>query len=256
MAELVIGSGPGTRELAAITFTEAAATGRDRVRNFREADRLDLDVDARARVRVVLADVDEIITTLSFANRLLGEFPWKRPAQVPKWRTRSRPRSFRPPMGALVDDLHGPRPRGVLDPGVCSASRAAGQVARIFDDNWDRLGPWARTALTPVDVSAVASPWVRPRPLDAADPTTCSGHLRTTPGRSAGLAVRWGPEALLTALVRAGKLSAGRAARRLAQADLTSSPPWNAEAAAWSGARPSGEVLGVLADRLRAALEG
>ena len=62
VAELVIrGRVTVPRELAAITFTEAAAAElRDRVREQleQEAERIDLDDDERARVRGVLADVD------------------------------------------------------------------------------------------------------------------------------------------------------------------------------------------------------
>jgi len=279
VAELVIsGRVTAPRELAAITFTEAAAAElRDRVREQleRDADRLDLDDEARARVRGVLADVDEItITTLhGFASRLLGEFPLEA-GLPPGFEVEDEIEAsvrFDRRWVALVDDLHtDPDLREVLGRALVLGLplRRLSEVARIFDDNWDRLGPVReRTALSPVDVSAVTEPLgAALGHLDACvdpDDLLCE-HLENHAGpihRELTLLTEVGdPEARLTALVRAGKLNS-RSGRQ----------------EAWHGAKPEvvaaleaaevarvalvhahrSEALGLLTDRLRRfALEG
>ena len=279
VAELVIsGRVTAPRELAAITFTEAAAAElRDRVREQleRDADRLDLDDEARARVRAVLADVDEItITTLhGFASRLLGEFPLEA-GLPPGFEVEDEIEAsvrFDRRWVALVDDLHtDPDLREVLGRALVLGLplRRLSEVARIFDDNWDRLGPArGRTALSPVDVSAVTEPLgAALGHLDACvdpDDLLCE-HLENHAGpihRELTLLTEVGdPEALLTALVRAGKLSS-KSGRQ--EAWHGAKPEVAAALEAAEAARVAlvhahrSEVLGVLTDRVRRfALEG
>ena len=170
VAELVVtGRVTSARQLAAITFTEAAAAElRDRVREQLELEvgRIERTDEERARVEAVLADVDEItLTTLhGFASRLLGEFPLE--AGLPpgfevedeieasvrfdrRWRD-------------LLDDLHqDPELRPVLARALAlrlPLSRLS-EVAAVFDDNWDRLGKGGvDRALTPVTIDGVVDP--------------------------------------------------------------------------------------------------
>jgi ATP-dependent helicase/nuclease subunit A len=279
VAELVIqGRVTVPRELAAITFTEAAAAElRDRIREQleQEAERIDLDDGERARVRSVLADVDEItITTLhGFASRLLAEFPLEA-GLPPGFEVEDEIEAsvrFDRRWLALVDDLHtDARLREVLGRGLVLGLplRRLAEVARVFDDNWDRLGPpRPETALHPVDVTAVLEPLAdavahRDHCIDP-DDLLCE-HLDNVAApvhRDLTLLVGADdPEALLTALVRTGKLSCS-----------------NGKQGVWSGRKPDvtaaleaaeaarvalihqhrSEVLGILAERIRAfAVEG
>ncbi|HEY8058121.1 MAG TPA: UvrD-helicase domain-containing protein, partial [Acidimicrobiales bacterium] len=279
VAELVIrGRVMNPRDLAAITFTEAAASElRDRVREQleREADRLDLDVDARARVRAVLADVDEItITTLhGFASRLLGEFPLEA-GLPPGFEVEDEIEAsvrFDRRWVELVDDLHtDPQLREVLGRALVLELplRRLSEVARIFDDNWDRLGPpRGATALSPVDVSSVMAPLGEALGHLGActdpDDKLCE-HLENHAGpihRELVLLTELGdPEALLTALVRAGKLtsSGGRKDVWHGAKPLIAEALVVAEAARVDLVHTHrSEVLGMLTDRLRRfALEG
>ena len=228
VAELVIrGRVTVPRELAAITFTEAAAAElRDRVREQleQEAERIDLDDDERARVRGVLADVDEItITTLhGFASRLLAEFPLEA-GLPPGFEVEDEIEAsvrFDRRWLALVEDLHtDPRLREVLGRALVLGLplRRLAEVARVFDDNWDRLGPpRPEAALPQVDVGAVLEPLAaavahRDHCIDP-DDLLCE-HLDIVAApvhRDLTLLVEADdPEALLTALVRTGKLSCG-----------------------------------------------
>ncbi len=279
VAELVVtGRVTNARQLAAITFTEAAAAElRDRVREQLEAEvgRLDLDDEQRARVASVLDDVDEItLTTLhGFASRLLGEFPLE--AGLPpgfevedeieasvrfdrRWRD-------------LLDDLHlDPELRPVLARALAlrlPLSRLA-EVADVFDDNWDRLGPGGvDRSLSPVDVAGVVDPLQAAVALAGSciDPedrllTHLDDVAAPMARELAALAALGDADTLLTALVRSERLSCA-----------------NGRQDAWRGAKPEvvaalaaaeeertrlvhdhrSEVLTVLADRLRRfALDG
>jgi ATP-dependent helicase/nuclease subunit A len=279
VAELVVtGRVTAARQLAAITFTEAAAAElRDRVREQLEEEvgRIGRTDEERARVESVLADVDEItLTTLhGFASRLLGEFPLE--AGLPpgfevadeieasvrfdrRWRD-------------LLDDLHqDPELRPVLARALAlrlPLSRLA-EVADVFDDNWDRLGAGGvdRT-LTPVTIDAVVGPLTTAVDLAGAciDPEDkLLTHLEDVAAPMArelqALDALGDADTLLTALVRSEKLSCGHGKQD-----------------AWKGAKPDvvaalaaaedertrlihdhrRQVLTILADRLRTfATEG
>lgn len=273
VAELVIrGRVTVPRELAAITFTEAAAAElRDRVREQleQEAERIDLDDDERARVRGVLADVDEItITTLhGFASRLLAEFPLEA-GLPPGFEVEDEIEAsvrFDRRWLALVEDLHtDPRLREVLGRALVLGLplRRLAEVARVFDDNWDRLGPpRPEAALPQVDVGAVLEPLAaavahRDHCIDP-DDLLCE-HLDIVAApvhRDLTLLVEADdPEALLTALMRTGKLSCGNGKQGVwggHKPDVTTALE-AAEAARVSLIhRHRSEVLGILAERLR-----
>ena len=273
VAELVLtGRVKVPRELAAITFTEAAAAElRDRVREQleREAERLDLDDEARGRVRAVLADIDEVtITTLhGFASRLLGEFPLEA-GLPPGFEVEDSIEAsvrFDRRWLELVDDLHSdPALREALGRGLVMDLdlRRLAEVADIFDDNWDRLGPPRPVGpLAPVDVSAVVEALgvalaLLPHCADAED--LLAEHLENQAGpirRELLLLTDVGdPESLLTALVRAGKLSFKNGKKGVWNGQK---PNVVAALAAAEAARVAlihahrSEVLGVLAERLR-----
>jgi ATP-dependent helicase/nuclease subunit A len=273
VAELVVTGRVGSaRQLAAITFTEAAAAElRDRVREQleQEVGRIELTDEQRTRVEAVLADVDEItLTTLhGFASRLLGEFPLE--AGLPpgfevedeieasvrfdrRWRD-------------LLDDLHlDPELRPVLARGLAlrlPLSRLA-EVADVFDDNWDRLGPGGvDRALTPVTIDGVVDPLAAAVALAGfcIDPDDkLLTHLEDVAAPMArelrALDALGDADTLLTALVRSEKLSCSNGKQDL-----------------WKGVKPEvvaalaeaeeertrlihdhrREVLTILADRLR-----
>ena len=194
-----------------------------------EADRLDLDDEARGRVQAVLADVDEItITTLhGFASRLLGEFPLEA-GLPPGFEVEDEIEAsvrFDRRWGTFVDDLHpNPELRAVLARALVLRLplRRLSEVARIFDDNWDRLGPArgdrpSARSMSPLVTDLWARPSVTATP--APTPTTCSASTsRTIAGpmhRELTLLTEVGdPEALLTALVRAEQAAAARTARQ------------------------------------------
>ncbi len=279
VAELVLsGRIDSPRELAAITFTEAAAVElRDRVRQQLEveADRIDLDDQARARVQSVLADIDEMtITTLhGFASRLLGEFPLEA-GLAPGFEVEDEIEAsvrFERRWLELVDDLHADAGlRDVFGRALVLGLdlRRLSEVAAVFDDNWDRLGPSRPIGpMATVDVAAVVEPLADalghlPACTDPAD--LLAEHLENQIApvhrELVVLADLGAPDSLLTALVRAGKLGTK-----------------NGKQGVWSGHKPEvvaaladaetarstlihehrGEVLGFLAERLRVfALEG
>ncbi len=169
VGELVVTGTAGLpRELAAITFTEAAAAElRDKVREQLEDDtqRLDLSDVERARVRAFLADIDEVtVTTLhGFASRLLGEFPLEAglPPGFEVEDDTSASVRFDRRWDDLVDDLHAdPALRPALARGLALRLplKRLAEVARVFDDNWDRLGPpRAPTELAAVDIAPILS---------------------------------------------------------------------------------------------------
>jgi len=170
VAELVVtGRVTSARHLAAITFTEAAAAElRDRVREQLEAEigRLERSDEERARVEAVLADVDEItLTTLhGFASRLLGTYPLEA-GLPPGFEVEDEIEAsvrFERRFRDLLDDLH---QDAELRPVLARAlalrlplSRLQ-EVAKIFDDNWDRLGPGGvDPTLTPVRIDGIVEP--------------------------------------------------------------------------------------------------
>ncbi len=273
VAELVTsGAVQSPRELAAITFTEAAAAElRDRIREQleREVGRLDLDADAAVRVRSLLADVDEItVTTLhSFANRLLGEYPLEA-GLPPGFEVEDEIESsvrFDRRWGDLLDDLHeDPALREALSRALVLglSLRKLTEVADVFDDNWDRVGPTrGQGELSPVDVDAVVAA------LDVAlaecgaciDPDDrLLAHLEDTVApirREIGVLAEGGDaEAILTAVARAEKLTSGggRAPMWKDRKPFVVDALQQAEDARMALLhRHRSEVLEVLVDRLR-----
>jgi ATP-dependent exoDNAse (exonuclease V) beta subunit len=279
VGELVVtGRVTQPRELAAITFTEAAAAElRDRVREELEADaqRLDLTDDERGRVRAFLADIDEVtVTTLhGFASRLLGEFPLEA-GLPPGFEVEDEIEAsvrFDRRWDDLVDDLHAdPWLQVVLARGLALRLplHRLREVADAFDDNWDRLGS-ARgpDGLPPVDVAPVLDG------LDAAlrqAPECCDPgdklldhltHLVAPVRRELVLLAELDdPDALLTSLVRSERLSC----------TLGTKDAWGDAKAGVADALAAAEearlelihdqrqaVVEVLADRIRTfALEG
>jgi len=279
VAELVIqGRVTAPRELAAITFTDAAAAElRDRVREQleQEAERIDLADAERARVRGVLVDVDEMtITTLhGFASRLLGEYPLEA-GLPPGFEVEDEIEAsvrFDRRWLALVDDLHtDPRLREVLGRALVLGLplRRLAEVARVFDDNWDRLGPSRRaTALRPVDVGPVLDALAeavahRDHCIDPGD-LLCE-HLDNVAApvhRDLTLLVgAEDPEALLTALVRTGKLNCSNGKQGVwggHKPDVTTALDAAEAARVELVHQHRSEVLGILAERLRVfALDG
>ena len=221
------------------------------------------------RVRSVLADIDEMtITTLhGFASRLLGEFPLEA-GLPPGFEVEDEIEAsvrFDRRWLELVDDLHtDPELREAFGRGLVLdlKPRRLSEVAAIFDDNWDRLGPQRPFGpLSPVEVTAVIDPLAEalahlPSCQDPAD--LLAEHLVNVAGpvhRELVLLADVGdPESRLTALVRSGKLVSNKGKK-----------------GAWNGHKPDvvaaleaaedarvtlihdhrSEVLGLLTERLR-----
>ncbi len=140
----------------------------------RRPSRLDLDDDERARVRGVLADVgrDHDHDPSRLRQPAPGRVP---PRGRPAARLRGRGRdrgvgALRPAVAGPAWTTSTPNPglREVLGRALVLGLplRRLAEVARVFDDNWDRLGPPGGTpALRPVDVARGArAAGRRPRP--------------------------------------------------------------------------------------------
>ncbi|HMG26739.1 MAG TPA: UvrD-helicase domain-containing protein [Acidimicrobiia bacterium] len=160
----------GIRELAAITFTEAAAGElRDRIR-FRLEQRAadpDLAADERARCRAALDDVDDaaLSTLHGFAQRILAEHPLEAglPPQFEVVDDVEAAVRFEERWGEFLDAL-------VADPDLeptLLRSLALGvdfdhlrRVARVLHEHYERLGPTVAAAVSapPVDVDLVLAP--------------------------------------------------------------------------------------------------
>ncbi len=169
---LVVVDGVPITEIAAITFTEAAASElRDRVRESLERQ-LDEAPDAcvRSRCEQALADIDvaPISTLHSFALRILSEHPIDvgLPPRVEVLDEVSSRLAFTRRFAAFIDRLH-------TDPATAdlvltayvlgirfehNLAASVRDIAAIFDDNWDRLealaqhdpGPLPAVDVTPL----------------------------------------------------------------------------------------------------------
>ena len=177
IVNLVAVEGIELQHIAAITFTEAAAAElRDRVRAAFERRARESSGDARARCRAALeqTDIAAVSTLHSFAQRVLSEHPIE--AGVPprfdvldevqsilaldaRWRAWLD--------SQLADDANHPLIEWSVVLGIEIAKRRAASlkdVARIFNDNWDRLeasmipdpGPLAPIALGELRRAAAA----------------------------------------------------------------------------------------------------
>ncbi len=216
------------RELAAITFTEAAAAElRDRVREGLEkaATSLELDDDARARVERILADVDEIvITTLhGFASRLLGEYPLEA-GLPPGFEVEDEIEAsvrFDRRWADLVDDLHSdPATRPALARGLLIGLqlRRLREAASVLEHNWDRvpLGPPAPAlpAVVVGDLAAALDEALDRRSVCLDDGDLLAEHLDTVVQpfrRELDVLVEVGEDdALLGVVARADKLTCSR----------------------------------------------
>jgi ATP-dependent helicase/nuclease subunit A len=277
VAELVVtGRVTSARDLAAITFTEAAAAElRDRVREQLEEEvgRIERTDEERARVEAVLADVDEItLTTLhGFASRLLGEYPLEA-GLPPGFEVEDEIEAsvrFERRFRDLLDDLHqDPELRPVLARALAlrlPLTRLQ-EVAEVYDDNWDRLGDeQVDRTLTPVRIDEIVEPLaaaveLAPKCFDPDD--NLLAHLEDVAApmerELRALDALGDADTLLTALVRSEKLSCKHGRQDV----------WNEakpDVVAALGAAEAErvrlihdhrqEVLTILADRLRAFAE-
>ncbi|MGI9606571.1 MAG: UvrD-helicase domain-containing protein [Acidimicrobiales bacterium] len=143
------------RELAAITFTEAAAAElRHRIRSKFEAELRSADAnndESRAELcRTALADADvaAISTLHAFAQRLLSEYPVevKIPPRVEVVDEVQSILAFDERWSDFVDELYADTNleefivrASILNVGLGSTGSPLRTLAHIFDDNWDRL---------------------------------------------------------------------------------------------------------------------
>lgn len=185
---LVVDTGVPLSTIAAITFTEAAATElAERVQErFERHLAEDPTGPGSERCRTALAEVDEAaITTLhGFALRILGEHPVEvgLPPRVELLDEVSSQLAFHDRWRSFLDELYDdPHAESLL-----VSARALGinierrwgtssleDVAAVFEDGWDRLDAVAALAhppLPPVDLAPVAPATMRLRALA----TTCA----------------------------------------------------------------------------------
>ncbi len=172
IVNLIVEHGVEPHELAAITFTEAAASElRDRIRAGLERGVLDKG-DVAVRCRAALADLDRsTITTLhGFALRILTEHAVAarlppRVAVLDEVASQlQQERRWERFVDSLYDDADNETlllRADVLDVPLearYSNQATLGHVARIFTQSWDRLRPVADRALSPlpaVDFGAI-----------------------------------------------------------------------------------------------------
>jgi len=166
---LVSGTVVDIAQLAAITFTEAAAAElRDRVREQleREADAHPLDTAIRARVDRALDHLDDaaISTLHGFAQRILASFPIEA-GLPPGFEVADEIAAVvneREQWGAFLDDLFAdvafePTLRRAFTMGL--TMRQLGVVAHEFAENWDRIEhhEFPEHPLAAIDVQPVVS---------------------------------------------------------------------------------------------------
>jgi len=202
IANLVVREGVRLSDIAAITFTEAAAAelqSKVRVRFEREA-RETADPDRRARCEAAIADADlaAISTLHGFASRLLGEFSIDAhlPPRVTVLDEVSSQLAHEDRWARFVDRLYAdPQHHELLLRAVgldiALEQRYPGQatfrdVADVLAQNWDRIDVIAATApepLAPLDLTAIdaAIDAIAALPSQCTDPDDkFLGHLLVT----------------------------------------------------------------------------
>ncbi|MBA3955308.1 MAG: UvrD-helicase domain-containing protein [Acidimicrobiia bacterium] len=166
VVNLVLVGGVRLRDIAAITFTEAAAAElRDRIREAFEkrADKT-AEAEKRTTYRQAVADVDEaaIGTLHAFCLRILSEHPLAvgLPPRVDILDEVSSQLAFERRWERFVDALHSKSDAEELvmtawavdvriEPRI-NRSASFRDVAAVFNNNWDRLGALADEPLTPL----------------------------------------------------------------------------------------------------------